>query len=87
MKPTLALIGEQAPRVPEVVAPLDRLLDIFRVALSPLSQAMLAPAAGGGGDITVNISGNNFTIREEADIERVGRKMVDLIRLRQGLRV
>jgi hypothetical protein len=34
---------------------------------------------------TVTITGNNFTVREEADIHKIGKALVDQICLRQGI--
>jgi len=92
-RPTFAMIGEQAPQVPEVVAPLDRLkdflgLDMLKEALSPLKQlALVSTAASGGGDVIITINVSGLTVREEADVERVAQQLVDKIRLKTGLRI
>ena len=90
-RPTLAMIGEQAPRIPEVVAPLDKLrdllgIDVLKQALSPLRQLAMA-SAGGNVYNNINITMNGLSVREEADIDKIGQAIVDKIRLRQGLRI
>jgi len=72
-RPTLAMMGERGPE-----------------AVIPLNRGNMIPqlvAAGYGGDINILISGNNFAVREEEDIDRIGQKLVDLIRLRTGLKI
>lgn len=85
-KPLLAMLGEQAPHNPEVVAPLDKLLSIFQTALKPLGTMALARTATGG-DIYYDIDVNNPIVRDQTDIDKIGQSIVDKIRLRQGLKV
>ena len=71
MRPMLAHIGEQAPRVPEVVAPLDKL------------KNMIGGLVSGG--VTIHIA--QMVVREEADIDRIAEQIVRIARQREGLHI
>lgn len=60
-------VGEAGP---EAVLPIEKLDSIVANAIIK---------AGGNSDGGISISGNTFYVREEDDIEKVARKLYDLI--------
>lgn len=71
MREMVGRIGEQAPRIPEAVLPLTK--ETFeRLGLI-------------GGGLTIDIHDNEFNVREDEDIDRIGEALVDKIYQRTGV--
>ncbi|MGM9560222.1 phage tail tape measure protein [Anaerovibrio slackiae] len=63
----------------------DLLGDMYSPSMGSLASVSV-PSSGGGGSSApvVNISGNSFTVREEADIEKIAHAIVEQFLLAQG---
>jgi TP901 family phage tail tape measure protein len=77
MGPSFIRVGEDAPRIPEVILPLPELGAFAR----SMESAGSAAGMGGGGAVTVNLNGPliHTTGVSRADLERAGEELFSII--------